>query len=207
MDYDDNGQLTGRQAYNLLTEYAEDEFVSMDGLHRSVMTWLGLYHPPSITLVFVDFCAVMDHDVLHTRAVSTFKAFSFPDTSRPKHRGKYERIINIRPILMGLCAVIKGSLEDKIRLMFEMYGIRHGDFRDTFICPDDLVEMVMSCHYIDDEVQAMRIAETVFMGAKHSPSRGISPWEMFEVLRHDRTLLFPYEPSGQTLLSPRKRKG
>jgi len=189
--------LTGAQAYHFLKLFAQDQYVTMRSLRKSVLTWLHMYPDIRPGINFLDFCTVMDLDVLHTCAEMTFKSFSFTDLDRPVHNGAPERKINIRPILMGLCAIIKGSLEDKIRLMFSLYD----PVNDGFIPQEDMVEIIMSCHYVDDERQVMETVDITFMGARQAPSRGISAFELFEVLRNDRRLIFPYEPAGQKLVS------
>ena len=187
------------KALAMLKSYTKDMDVTLSDLRRSVRVYLRLYPTLRPNLNYIDFCAVMDLDVLHSCGEKLFKHFSFEDdTSAPIDVNVgFEQKVKIRPILVSLCGLVKGSLEDKIRFLYSIYDLQNGGF----IPEADMVEIMVASRFADDENQVITAIFTLFEGARQAPQRGISAYEMFEVLRDDRYLLFPHEPAGQKLVS------
>lgn len=173
----------------------------MRRLRKGVRVFYSLYPDPRLNYNYVDFCAVLDLDVMLSCAEWAFTPYSFDDFTTTYD--EMEKRVAMRPFLVRLCGLIEGSLEAKIRFLYSLYD--HDE--EGFLPRKLVVEMLMASNFADEDYEVTMAANTIMDHARQAPLRGISAFEMYEATSQYPDLLWPYQPANQPLLEPRKDSG
>jgi hypothetical protein len=134
-----------------------EQHISLRRLRRALEAYEAMFHTRPNTINYVDFCQVMEFDLMFSQGEKLFQTYSFfvwnPATEI------WERRVEMRELLCRLVSLVKGSLEDKVNYIFHLYDPQGTGYIDR----EAMTALLRVAHFAekDDEVMLMSFAAVV----------------------------------------------